>query len=293
MYPNDVRLLTLEMSEYLIPGEDAPVLESLLCRRRPPVEYSIKPLPPPQDSMDAERKAEIEDAVSRMPYDDGDALLEGHYRVNNGRLFRTGPAEQKVGWRGVTAPADTTVELELHAPRVDGREHLRDVPAIYTTPKPLIAQDIAFDRWRLQRDAGKGDEQRPQMNEVAITPSETVELGDCKDASAVGEAIDKGADVLECPDWITTGGKAVPEIVILNDDVHHVVRALQVDQIPGRDVSEAVIKAEQSLRSHKTLGPSVTRPREMPRYTRYRNLPAKPKKRRANSGRHPFLRNGR
>ncbi len=214
--------------------------------------------------------------------------------VNEDRLFRTGTAEAKVGWHGTSAPTDTAIDLEPRAPMVDGREHLRVVPAIYTTPKPLIAQDIAFDKWRRARDKGKGEGQRPQMYEVVVAPSETVELGDCKDASAVKGAIELGADVLECPDWVTKGGKEVPEMVILNDDVHYTVRALQINEMPDRDVSKAVVKAEQTLRADSTLGPSIKRPRGMPRYTRYKNLPVKLQKRKASKPKqHPYLGKGR
>ena len=295
MYPDDMRLLTLEgKSQYMIPTADVAILESLLGRRRPPVDYDIKPLPLPQDPLAAERKVEVEDAVSRMPYDDGDALPEGQYVVDKGRLLRTGPAEAKVGWHGTSALTDTALDLELRAPRADGREHLRDVPAIYTTPDPLTAQNIAFDRWRRERDDGRGNERRTQIYEVAIVPSETVELGDCKDAPAAEEAIELGADVLECPDWVTKGGRAVPEMVVLNDDVHHTVRALQIDEIPNRDVSDAVEKTEQALRADPRVSDLVKRPRGMPRHTRFNALPAKPRKRKARKPRrHPFLRNGR
>ena len=290
-YPDDVKMLRLEQSEYLIPTADAPILESLLRGRRPPVDYSVKPLPPPQDPLAAERTAEIEDAVSSMPYDDGDALPEGSYTFDKGALRRTGPAQAKVVWHGTAAPTDTAIDLEPRAPTVDGREHLRGVPAIYAS-EPLIAQDVAFDRWRRERDRGRGNEQSPQLYQAVVTPSETAELGDCTDADAVETAIESGADTVECPDWITPGGKAVPETIVLNEDALHAARALQIDQIPGMDVSETLEKTEQALRSDKRIGPSVRRPRGMPRFTRFKHLPANPRKRKANK-RHPILRNGR
>ena len=295
MYLDDMRLLRLEKAEYLTPTADARTFDSLLQRRKPPVDYAIGPVPPPRDPLAAERKKAIECAVSQMPYDDGDPLPEGHYVVaEDGELVRTGPAQVQVGWHGASAPADTAVDLEPRAPMVDGRGHLREVPAIYVTPQPLLAQNIAFDRWRVRRDQGKGEEQRPQMYEVVVAPSETVELGDCTDASTVVEAVNSGADVLECPDWVNRGGKAVPEIVILNDDTHHTARVWQVDELPERDVSETAKKTERALRADPQVGPpppprSIKRPRGMPRHTTYKDLPARPRK----PSHHPYLRKGK
>ena len=125
------------------------------------------------------------------------------------------------------------------------------------------------------------------------TPSEVVELGDCSDADAVGNAVELGADVLECPDWVTTGGKAVPETVVLNEDAFRVARGLQVNEIPDRDVSEAAAKAEQTMRSNKRVGPSIRRPRGMPRHSRYSDLTVKPKRRANRQKGHPYLKKGR
>lgn len=295
MFPDDMRLLRLENAEYLIPSADAAYIDRLLERRKPRVDYAISPLPPPRDPFAAERKADLETAAARMPYDDGDALREGHYVVDPaGGLKRTGPAQVRVAWHGTTAPMDTALALEPRAPMVDGREHLREVPAVYSSPDALIAHDIAFDRWRKERDAGKGNEQRPQMYEVAVTPSETVELGDCTDAPSVEDAITSGADVIECPDWVNQDGKATPEMIVLNDDVQHTVRALQVNEIPERDVSETLEQTEQTLRADRRVGRSISRPRGMPRHTTYKGLPVKPRKPRARKPKpHPYLRKGR
>ena len=286
MYNHDVRLLRLEKSEYLIPDADAAFFERLL--RRQTVDYDIRRFPPPSDPLASERKAAIDAAVSDMPYDDGDALPEGHYvATEDGELVRTGPAKLQSGWHGTSAEADTVIDLEPRAPMVDGRGHLREVPAVYITPKPLLAQGVAFDRWRRQRDQGKGSEYRPQMYEVVVAPSETVELGDCTDASAVVEAVSGGADVLECPDWINRRGKAQPEIVVLNDDTHQTARVLQIEVVPDLEVPDSAKNAEQALRSNPQTGQSIRRPRGIPRHTRYRDLPAKPRKRKR---RHPYMR---
>ena len=230
-----------------------------------------------------------------MPYDDGDALPEGHYVADkDGKLVRTGPGQVETGWHGTSAPADTAIDLELRAPGVDGRNHLREVPAIYTITDPLIAQRVAFNRWRRQRDAGKGVEQRPQLYEIVAAPSETVELGDCTDAPSVIAAIDLGADVLECPDWVN-GSLPVPETVILNDDIHHTGRAWQIDELKDLDVSEAMVRAENALIAAPMLSPSIKRAKGMPKYTRYTAQPAKPRKSKASKPkyRHPFLRKRR
>lgn len=291
MYLDDMRLLRLEKSEYLIPAEDVASFERLLKRRRYPVDYHIGEIPPPRDKFAAEREAEIERAVSRMPYDDGDALPEGHYVVNeDGGLVRTGPAEAKVSWHGTSAPTDTFFHLEPRAPMADGREHLQKVPGIYTT-KPLIAQDIAFDEWRKQRDEGRGNEQSPQMYGLVTTPSETVALGDCTDEATVVEAINLGADVLECPDWKTRGGKYVPETVILNDDVHHTSRAWQFDVIPDASISKIAENAEQALLSDGKRAESIKRASGAPRHTKYKDLPVSPRRRKPK--RHLYLRKGR
>ena len=295
----DWRLLRLEGAEYLVPAASVPNIDALLQRHDPSVDYSIEPIPPPKDPLAAGRRAEIDDAASRMPYDDGDALPEGHYVADKeGNLVRVGPAEVKRGWHGTVAPSGTALDLELRAPMVDGRPHLREIPSIYSTTDPLIAQRVAFNRWRRQRNEGKGDEQSPQLYEVVATPSETVELGDCKDKATVTEAINRGADVLECPDWEPSEGNLVPEVIVLNDDVHHTGRAWQLDPLSTKDIPLKLEKAEQALRSNNRIGPSIRRSRGMPRHTRFKDLPVKAKPRRnGRAGRgkyqHPILRKGK
>ena len=289
---DNMRLLRLGKAEYLIPADEAARFDELLKRRKPAVDYSIEPVPRPKDRFAAARESEIERSKSQMPYDDGDALPEGHYVVReDGDLERTGPAESAVAWHGTVAPKDDTFDLELRAPMADGREYLRAVPALYTTTEPLVAQDKALVKWRNERDEGRGDEQSSQIYEVVTTPSETVDAGDCKDEESVVEAIKLGADVVECPDWQTPGGKYVPEKIILNDDIHHTASAWQMDEVSDDDVSVAVSKAEQALRADRMVGSSIKRGRGMPRFTRQKALAPKPRSRRAKK--HPFLRNGR
>ena len=48
---DNMRLLRLEKAEYLIPAKDVESVDTRLQRRNPPIDYSIVPLPPPQDPL--------------------------------------------------------------------------------------------------------------------------------------------------------------------------------------------------------------------------------------------------
>ena len=95
-----------------------------------------------------------------------------------------------------------------HDPRMKGAEGLRpgewyafdDAARVEFVPGGVTAGDIA------ERDSVEA-----QIYGVEVQPRVVVDLGDCQDDAIAREAIERGADVLECPDFWEQ-----PEIIVLD-----------------------------------------------------------------------------
>lgn len=212
MQAEEVRLLRVGKAEWLISAEaEGTALELLTEVPNLRIHPLTEPLPAaPADEYAEARQADIEQAQERMAVDDGDGLPSGYYDANtDGELELTDqPVEPFTGWHGTSvAPDDApdgVLDLELRKPVSDGREHLKQYDSLYTTPSPLTAEYHAHQSKRRQAKEGRTDKQ-PQIYELAVSPSEVVELGRCDDPKPVHEAYTRGADVILCPNWTARG----------------------------------------------------------------------------------------
>ena len=273
--PEAVSLLRVGNAEWLIHDRLEQPIRRTLDSGRPPVDYDIGPLPAADDPDAENRRDAIERASARMPHDDGDDIEEGYHVIgDDGERTRVGDAMLLTGWHGTSQPTDTTVDLEKRAPHADGRERLRDVPAVYASFDPIVAEGKAFAQTRFK------PEESPQLYELAIAPSEIVEAGTCEDATSVLKAIDDGADVLLCPDW-KARGTPVREVVILNDEVHQTAQVIQADDLLNYEITDVEERSEQRLRSNPDVSKSFYRNKQDPKFRQYKNVP------------HPYMKKGR
>ena len=134
-----------------------------------------------------------------------DMLEPGYYEVRANELVRVGDAQSLLRFHGTNAEDNGGIIREFRAEKGNWdsvyRPSIGGYPgSIYTTTDVNAA-------------IGYGD----QLYTILITPRAHVNLEGCHDDNLAHDAIRRGADVIECPDFWEQ-----PETIVLNPDVMEV-----------------------------------------------------------------------